>query len=120
MPPKAIPYLSFIVTIIVTIVFVCLLGRSFSSESDKNIWDSPKNSLKVWVLSDIQPIRRKQREEFERAIEDINRNVPGIDFAIVVGDILQWASNEGYDWYIRMRSMSYIKEWYEIIWETMI
>jgi len=46
------------------------------------------------VLSDIQPKKRKRRREFERAIQDINQNVRGIDFAIVAGDILQEVNEE--------------------------
>lgn len=110
-PTKIIPYLSFILAII----FVCLPGKSFSSESDKDIGSNHQNSLKIWVLSDIQPKKRKQRKEFERAIQDINQDVPGIDFAIVAGDILQEVSEEGFDWYLSTRNTSYVEEWYEIM-----
>lgn len=112
MSAKTIPYLSFIPLIILC---ACYLKELASLKANENIWNNPKNSLRIWALSDIQPKKRKQRKEFEMAIQDINQNVPGIDFAIVAGDILQEVSEEGFDWYIRTRNLSYIKEWYEIM-----
>jgi len=111
MSAKTIPYLSFIPLILCA----CYLKEPASFEANENIWDSPKNSLRIWVLSDIQPLKRKQRKEFERAIQDINQNVLGIDFAIVAGDILEEVSEEGFDWYIQTRNLSYIRQWYEIM-----
>lgn len=93
----------------------CYLKEPASLKANENIWNSPKNSLRIWALSDIQPKKLKQRKEFERAIQDINQNVPGIDFAIVAGDILEEVSEEGFDWYLSTRNTSYIKEWYEIL-----
>ena len=93
----------------------CYLKEPASLKADENISNSLKDSLTIWVLSDIQPRKRKQRKEFERAIHDINQNVPGIDFAIVAGDILQEVSEEGFDWYLSTRNTSYVKEWCEIL-----
>jgi predicted MPP superfamily phosphohydrolase len=111
MSAKTIHYL----LLIPFILCVCYLKEVSSLKTNENIWSNPKNSLSIWALSDIQPKKQKQRKEFERAIEDINQNVPGIDLAIVAGDILQEVSEEGFDWYIRTRNLSYIKEWYEIM-----
>jgi calcineurin-like phosphoesterase family protein len=111
MTAKTIPYLSFIPLILCS----CYLKELASLKANEDIWNNPKNSLRIWALSDIQPKKRKHRKEFERAIQDINQNVPGIDLAIVVGDILQEVSEEGFDWYIRTINLSYIKEWYEIM-----
>ncbi len=103
-------YLSF-----VFIFSACYLEKSVDLELNDVSWNNPENSLKIWTLSDIQPKDQKQRKEFERAVLDINENVPDIDFAIVAGDILQEVSEEGFDWYIRTRNLSYIKKWYEIL-----
>jgi len=59
-------------------------------------------------------MNRKQRKEFEEAISDINKNVPGIDLAIVAGDMVDTADERDFDWYISEKPSSYIKEWYEI------
>jgi hypothetical protein len=111
MTAKTIPYLSFIPLILCS----CYLKELASLKANEDIWNNPKNSLRIWALSDIQPKKRKHRKEFERAIQDIYQNVPSIDLAIVAGDILQEVSEEGFDWYIRTINLSYIKEWYEIM-----
>ncbi len=111
MSAKTIPYLSFIPFILCS----CYLKELASLKANEDIWNNPKNSLRIWALSDIQPKKRKQRKEFEMAIQDINQNVSGIDLAIVAGDILQEVSEEDFDWYVRTRNLSYIKEWYEIM-----
>lgn len=111
MSAKTIPYLSFVPFILCS----CYLKELASLKANEDIWNNPKNSLRIWALSDIQPKKRKQRKEFEMAIQDINQNVSGIDLAIVAGDILQEVSEEGFDWYVRTRNLSYIKEWYEIM-----
>lgn len=75
---------------------------------------NPDNELKMWMLSDIQPRKKSERKDFERAIKDINKNVKDIDFAIVAGDIVDRTTNSSFDWYIDTRNKSYIKKWYEI------
>lgn len=92
----------------------CFLDGRVSSEIDRFPPGHPELTLKIWMLSDIQPVDRKQRREFEEAISDINRNVPGIDLAIVAGDIVDAADERDFDWYNSEKSSSYIKEWYEI------
>lgn len=76
--------------------------------------ESPDKTLKIWLLSDIQPTNDSNTYAFEFAIFDINENVPNIDFAIVAGDIVNETEEENYDWYIKTKSKSYIYEWYEI------
>jgi predicted phosphodiesterase len=90
------------------------LGQSVNSKSDENTLNSPKGTLKIWLLSDIQPKKQEQRKQFEKAINDINKNVSDIDFAIVAGDIVQQANEEDFDWYLSTKPSSYLKEWYEI------
>ncbi len=69
----------------------------------------------VWVISDIQPRNEQERETFLQAVEDINRNVSGIDMVIVAGDIASRANENTYQWYEEIKSRSYVKEWYEIM-----
>ena len=90
------------------------MGQSVNSKSDENTLNSPKGTLKIWLLSDIQPKKQEQRKQFEKAINDINKNVSDIDFAILAGDIVQQANEEDFDWYLLTKPSSYIKEWYEI------
>jgi len=75
---------------------------------------SSDNELKMWMLSDIQPRKKSERKDFERAIKDINKNVKDIDFAVVAGDIVDRTTDSRFDWYIDTRNKSYIKKWYEI------
>ncbi len=107
---RKIPYLFFILLIFCA----CYLGKSVNSKTDENIWKDPQNTLKIWFLSDIQPKNQGQKQQFQKAINDINKNVSDIDFAIVAGDIVQQANEEDFDWYLSMKPSSYIKEWYEI------
>ena len=107
---RMISYLS----LIVLIFCACYLGKSVNSEVDKDDWNNPENTLKIWLLSDIQPKNQGQKQQFQKAINDINKNVSDIDFAIVAGDIVQQANEEDFDWYLLTKPSSYIKEWYEI------
>jgi len=71
-------------------------------------------TLKIWVLSDIQPKNEKQKRDFRKAIDDVNKNISDIDFAIVVGDIVNDVEEKDFDWYLSAKPSSYIKDWYEI------
>src|SRR3972149_4581018 len=92
----------------------CYLEKSVNSEANENTWANPQNTLKIWLLSDIQPKNQGGKKQFQKAINDINKNVSDIDFAIVAGDIVQQANEEDFDWYLLTKPSSYIKEWYEI------
>ncbi|MCX7679085.1 MAG: metallophosphoesterase [Spirochaetes bacterium] len=82
--------------------------QNFSNIKDKNI-------LILWALSDIQPKTFFQRWHFEKAIEDINKNVKGIGLAIVAGDIAHHRESEDdFRWYISAKAKSYIPHWFEI------
>src|SRR3990172_4347249 len=107
---RKIPYLFFVLLI----VCACYLDRSVNSKSDENTWNNPQDTLKIWLLSDIQPKNQGQKQQFQKAINDINKNVSDIDFAILAGDIVQQANEEDFDWYLSTKPSSYLKEWYEI------
>lgn len=93
----------------------CRIGYVSGGKLTEADWFDPAGTLTVWALSDIQPTNERHREAFEAAIEDINENVPGIDLAIVAGDIVNDTEEEVFDWYIETRDGSYIEDWYEII-----
>lgn len=76
--------------------------------------DPTSETLAIWALSDIQPRNHAQRIDFVQAVEDINTNIPGINIAIVAGDLVHIANPDDYEWYLSVRGRSYIKEWYEI------
>lgn len=93
----------------------CRMGYTSGKEFSEESWYDPANTLTVWALADIQPRNDSHRKAFEEAVRDINENVPGVDMAIVAGDIVHVTEEETFDWYIRTRDGSYINEWYEII-----
>lgn len=93
----------------------CRTGYSGGDELLQADWYNPADTLTVWALADIQPTEQGDREAFEIAIEDINQNVPGVDLAIVAGDIVNDTNEEVFDWYVETRDGSYIEDWYEII-----
>lgn len=104
-----------IYALLLTIFFYyCQIGDSIGLKADEQARNGPQETLKIWVLSDIQPKNDYHREVFEKAIMEINENVTGIDMAIVGGDIANQTEAETYDWYVSTKSLSYIKDWYEI------
>jgi len=107
---RMISYLS----LIVLICCACYIDKSVNSKSDLDAFNNPQNTLKIWLLSDIQPKNQGGKKQFQKAINDINKNVSDIDFAIVAGDIVDKANEADFDWYLSMKPSSYIKEWYEI------
>jgi len=93
----------------------CYIGYTSGDEYSEANWFNSENTLTVWALADIQPTNRGHEEAFEIAITDMNDNVPNIDMALVAGDIVNETTEESFDWYVRTRNNSYIKEWFEII-----
>lgn len=71
--------------------------------------------LKIWAHSDIQPRKRSEGSNYEKAIKDITRNVKDITIAIVAGDIVQKRhASHTYEWFLKLRSQAGIRHWYEI------
>lgn len=98
----------------IIILSACSLDKPLNSEMNEVISGAPQKSLEIWTLSDIQPKNDEQKEDFQNAIEDINKNIRDIDFAVVLGDIVNDAEEEDFDWYLSTKPSSYVKEWYEI------
>ncbi len=102
-------------SLLLLVLTSCRIGYTSGKELTEDRWYAPEETLTVWALADIQPRNGSHREAFEAAVEDINENVPGVDMAIVAGDIVHLTEEEVFDWYIETRDGSYIGEWYEII-----
>jgi predicted phosphodiesterase len=67
------------------------------------------------MLSDIQPVTVPGRRVFERAITDTSEALPGVDMAVVAGDLLQARSQpESFEWFLSARKQSLIRYWFEI------
>ena len=83
---------------------------------DKTVVPVPeKDRLVIWMLSDIQPESVPARKDFEKAVEDVSAHVPGIDLAVMAGDLLQSRSTaEDFDWFIDTREKANIPHWYEL------
>lgn len=107
------------ITPLILIAFIlfasCRIGYNSGEKLVHDSWYNPKETLTVWALADIQPTELGDKEAFEIAIEDINQNIPGVDMAIVAGDIVNDTNEEDFDWYVESRDKSYIESWYEII-----
>jgi len=100
--------------ILTLLFYACHAGNTVGLKSDEIIQTDSENSFRIWVLSDIQPRNSGERDAFKNAVFDINLNVPGLDMAIVGGDIVDITEEEMYEWYISTRELSYIKDWNEI------
>jgi len=72
--------------------------------------------LIIWAHSDIQPRNKKERDDYEFVINDIVKNLPYIDTAIVAGDIIHNKKNcyMDYEWFLNVRKKAKIPFWYEI------
>lgn len=92
----------------------CYAGNTSGLITKDEIWNDPERTFKIWVLSDIQPRNSNDKEVFKDAITDVNNHIPGIDMAIVAGDISNKGKSKTYDWYLSARELSYIKDWNEI------
>lgn len=100
--------------IILQFLTACYAGNTSGLITKDEIWNDPQRTLKIWVLSDVQPRNNEDRDAFKDAITDVNDNIPGIEMAIVAGDIANSPKPETYDWYLSTRELSYIRDWNEI------
>lgn len=91
------------------LVFSSCAGKPFPH----GIFDR-EDVFKVWALADTQTFKPSHRRAFENAVSDMNRSTRNVHMAIVAGDIVDYASEEVFDWYIGAREKSYIKLWKEI------
>ena len=101
----------FYLSILILIFFEFSCTKSVSSE---NI-NTHQEVVRIWALADIQPRNSEEREAFSIAVEDINKNIEDVNFAIVAGDIVHTTDEDTFEWYVQEKKKSYISDWYEII-----
>ncbi|MCU0845896.1 MAG: metallophosphoesterase [Spirochaetes bacterium] len=72
--------------------------------------------FRIWAHSDIQPKNEQEFFHYETAIEDIARKLPGIDMALVAGDIVfaKKDADRYYRWFLAAREKAGIPLWFEI------
>ena len=104
----------FIVLLIIT-NSSCAINFSLQRDLKLENWFDKKNTFAIWAMSDTHVADIKRTEDFKNAIEDINMNLPGIDMAIVSGDVVDRAVEQSFKLYLKTRESSYIKDWHEII-----
>jgi hypothetical protein len=71
---------------------VILLAATFASCATLPPIRAPEGGdarFLIWAFSDVQPRKEAERRQFELAAEDIGRQFPYLDMAIVAGDIIQ-------------------------------
>ncbi len=76
----------------------------------------PGDVLRIWAHSDIQPVDEKEFFHYETAIDDVVRNLPRIDLALIAGDIV-YAKKDAdrfYRWFLDTRAKARIPYWFEI------
>ena len=77
--------------------------------------DLERNRLVIWMLSDIQPKTISARKDFEHALADVAAHVPGIDVALIAGDLLMSRSTaEDFEWFIQTQNRAAIPAWFEL------
>ena len=99
---------SFFLPLLVILFFSCTKAVETRSQNPES------RMIRVWALADIQARNGSERISFTESITDVNNSIPGIDFAIVAGDIVNRAESETFNWYLKERNKSYIDKWYEI------
>jgi predicted phosphodiesterase len=111
---RPLRYVRFNIFIAITLVMLSgiLYGREeFLSELSAR----GSRYLKIWVHSDIQPRNLSERSHYETSIQDIRSNIKDVYIAIVAGDIVQRRTRfQTYEWFLKLRSQTAIKYWYEI------
>jgi len=78
--------------------------------------EKPRDVFRIWAHSDIQPVDEKEFFHYETAIDDIALSLPGIDLALVAGDIVYAKKDAArfYRWFLDTRERAGIPHWFEI------
>lgn len=100
------------------VVLIVLAGCAVvprASYDERPMASKESKKLIIWMLSDIQPEDEKGRDVFEKAIKDVNTDIPDVTLAVVAGDLLQSRSqSESFEWFNATRDRSSVNHWYEI------
>lgn len=101
--------------ICIALLSLCLIGCSALGEEMVPSAAKDNTDFVIWAHSDIQPMKEKDKSQYERAVADIRDNLPGIPMAVVAGDIQQRNDNGGqYRWFLQTRELAGIPHWFEI------
>ncbi|HSV98172.1 MAG TPA: metallophosphoesterase [Spirochaetota bacterium] len=96
---------------------LCLAGAAcHASAKRESNWEKSPEVFRIWAHSDIQPLDEGEFFHYETAVDDIARNLPGIDLALVAGDIV-YAKKDAdrfYRWFLDSRKKAGIPLWFEI------
>ncbi len=104
--------LKYIILILISLFF-CFKCTTADYVIENSV--NPDDYLTVWAHSDIQPRNENEKENYEIAAADINKNFPRIDVAVFCGDIVQHSDfNDIFLWYKSVKHKVSIPEWYEI------
>lgn len=99
------------------LVILTVFSHSASTKGKKGEVIFKPDDLVMWVFSDIQPRREKEREYFETAADDVS-GMKNIDMAICAGDISQNANKKEvageFEWFYETFRKTGINEIYEI------
>jgi len=103
-------YLIFLSTLILT---GCIsVQNGISPEAKAHV---SERQFTLWMLSDIQPKTTLERNVFESAVADVNKNIGHIDMGIMPGDLLKSGSNDAdFNWFKETRDRAMVTDWYQI------
>jgi predicted phosphodiesterase len=78
--------------------------------------DGEPKRLIVWAHSDIQPRDPVEMIHYEIAVRDVSDYLPGVDVAVVAGDIVhsRKSAHVYWEWFLRTRETAGIPYWFEI------
>jgi len=78
--------------------------------------DAEEGLFRIWAHSDIQPVDESEFFHYETAVDDVARNLPGLNMAIVAGDIVYAKKDASrfYEWFLETRKKAGIPYWFEI------
>jgi hypothetical protein len=78
--------------------------------------DGGTRRLIVWAHSDIQPRDPVEMVHYQIAVRDVSDFLPGVDAAVVAGDIVhsRKSAHVYWEWFLRTRETAGIPYWFEI------
>lgn len=103
--------------IIIVLLFLLFTTLSCTKKADHDFLSQNEDTFIVWALADthISDESEMEKKAFIQAVDDVNRNVAGVDIAIVAGDIADKPSGDVYRTYNSIKGKSYIENWFEVI-----
>lgn len=106
-----IPVLMLGAAVISFFSMVCAVSPRTGNERD-----AEAGLYRIWAHSDIQPVDESEFFHYETAVDDVAQNLPGLNMAIVAGDIVYAKKDAArfYEWFLETRKKAGIPYWFEI------